>query len=31
VLEQMVASWPVNRVRLHQTLLESWNAQKGLK
>jgi len=31
VLEQMVASWPVNRVRLPATLLESWKAQKGLK
>jgi serine/threonine protein kinase len=31
VLEQMVASWPVNRVRLPQTLLESWKSQKGLK
>ena len=31
VLEQMVASWPVNRVRLPETLLESWNEQKGLK
>ena len=31
VLEQMVASWPVNRIRLPQMLLESWKAQKELK
>lgn len=31
VLEKMVASWPVNRVRLPKTLLEMWKAQKGLK
>jgi serine/threonine protein kinase len=31
VLEQMIAGWPVNRVRLPQVLLDSWKAQKGLK
>jgi serine/threonine protein kinase len=31
VLEKMVASWPVNRVRTPQTLLESWKAQRDIK